>query len=221
MHPKEIEKREWAARQIPRLTTYAEAMEIFNNPEFKGFRKYLIDNGVREYLLDFSVLAKSRFYDSVQVEKLASEYRRKYPRYRITTVAANFQPPIKSHIAKKFLSLGSGSWTDEQFLACWGNQNIASVKDLLNRANSVHMLSAGYAYCLCRTLLNDGTTPFFMTGPRYARNVFIKEIKTVTKNRIEAKNLIGITQSLYASTDIGKLPPSYVVAVLYQLMKSA
>ena len=235
----ERQRRLWAAEQIPQLVTNDQALEMFGHRSFDRFRDYLTYNGVDSYTNPR--WPNSRFYDRKQTELVAAKYLEDNPA-RIER--ANM---LKDRSEKDFLSgptistvtpkpakkkgelntfekfIPDVRWTKDQFLDYWDGQiNHGAASDILDRAPSIYRMKSFDAFALVKILTSSKIKEYGgIKGYRSDKLIFSRAVYNYAKTADEKKRLMAIVMDLYSKTDLGKLPPFEVVAVIYELVCSS
>ena len=235
----ERQRRLWAAEHDPELVTNDQAMEMFGHKSFAGFKRFLELNGVETYAN--ARWPNSRFYNKSQVEQVAYQYLTDNPRFR--TRAESFMAesaeefnalddtlevfPARPHRVRKELAtfhkfIPDYNWTKEQFMEYWESQlNYGATADILDRAPSIFKMKPSEAFALVRILTNYPVKDYGgIPGYRLDRMVFVKAVRSIAKNKAEQTKLMDIILRLYTHTELCKLPPYDVVAVIRELLVS-
>lgn len=227
----------WAAQQDPELVTNDQALEMFGHKSFDGFRRFLTLNGVENYTN--ARWPNSRFYNKSQIVVVANQYLEDNPSRRdraeklsnhaddrvYDDLSVITSPPSKKrselNTFKKFIP--DYKWSKEQFLDYWDGQlNYGAAIDILDRAPSIFRMKSYDAFALVRILSNSPVKEYGgIPGYRMDRLIFSRAVHNYAKDKAQEKQLMDIVMKLYATTEICKLPPFEVVAVIHELISSS
>lgn len=233
----ERQRRMWAAQQDPELVTNDQALEMFGHKSFDGFRRFLTLNGVENYTN--ARWPNSRFYNKSQIVAVANQYLEDNPSRRdraeklsnhdddkvYEDLSVITSPPSKKrselNTFKKFIP--DYKWSKEQFLDYWeGHLNYGAAIDILDRAPSIYRMKSYDAFALVRILSNSPVKEYGgIPGYRMDKLIFSRAVHNYAKDKAQEKQLMDIVMKLYATTEICKLPPFEVVAVIHELISSS
>ncbi len=216
---REERRREWAALQNPELVTTQQALQILHRKNGAGFSDFMKDNNVTPQR--HAGFISANFYVKEEVERLAERLFLKGQIFS-RSVRKSYKSAEKPSRARlTFESMKDGTWTLEEFMEAWGqNDSSAQVEPLIARAPSILKLSPLEAQQLLLLLSKLGGPNFRISGFKFDKVYFLREIRKQVKDDKERRKLSGIMDSLYESTDIGVFDPSLLVKILYELMVS-
>jgi hypothetical protein len=216
---REERRREWAALQNPELVTTQQALQILHRKNGAGFSDFMKENNVTPQR--HAGFISANFYVKEEVEKLAERLFLKGHVFTRSVKKSYKSAEKPSPKRVTFESMKDGKWTIEEFIEAWGAGDTShQVESLISRAPSILKLSPLEAQQLLLLLSRLGGPNFRITGFKYDKVYFLREIRKQVKDDNERRKLAQIMDSLYESTDIGVFDPSLLVKILYELMAS-